>query len=36
MQLLGSESVGTTVDLSLTRGGAPAALKVVIGERPVK
>ena len=36
IQLLGTESVGTTVDLSLTRGGAPAALKVVIGERPVK
>jgi len=36
MRLLGSESVGRTVDLSLIRGGAPAALKVVIGERPVK
>jgi S1-C subfamily serine protease len=36
MQLLGPESVGTTVDLSLTRGGAPAALQVVVGERPVK
>jgi len=36
MQLLGPESAGTTVDLSLTRGGAPAALKVVVGERPVK
>ena len=36
MQLLGPESVGTTVDLGLTRGGAPAAPKVVIGERPVK
>jgi S1-C subfamily serine protease len=36
MHLLGPESVGTTVDLGLTRGGAPAALKVVIGERPVK
>jgi len=36
MQLLGPESVSTTVDLSLTRGGAPAALKVVVGERPVK
>ena len=35
MHLLGPESVGTTVDLSLTRGGAPAALKIVIGERPV-
>jgi S1-C subfamily serine protease len=36
MRLLGPESVGRTVDLSLIRGGAPAALKVVIGERPVK
>jgi S1-C subfamily serine protease len=36
MHLLGPESVGTTVDLGLTRGGAPAALKVVVGERPVK
>ena len=35
MHLLGPESVGTTVDLNLTRGGAPAALKIVIGERPV-
>jgi S1-C subfamily serine protease len=36
MRLLGPESVGRTVDLSLIRGGAPVALKVVIGERPVK
>jgi len=36
MRLLGTESVGRTVDLSLMRGGAPAAVKVVIGERPVK
>jgi S1-C subfamily serine protease len=36
MRLLGPESVGRTVDLSSIRGGAPAALKVVIGERPVK
>jgi S1-C subfamily serine protease len=35
MQLLGPESVGRTVDLDLIRGGAAAALKVVIGERPV-
>ncbi len=35
MRLLGPESVGRTVDLSLIRGGAPAAFKVVIGERPV-
>ena len=36
MQLLDTESVGTTVDLALLRGGAPASLKVAIGERPVK
>jgi S1-C subfamily serine protease len=36
MRLLGPESVGRTVDLSLIRGGVPVALKVVIGERPVK
>jgi S1-C subfamily serine protease len=36
MHLLGPESVGTTVDLGLTRAGTLAALKVVIGERPVK
>jgi len=36
MRLLGTESVGRTVDLSLIRGGAPAAVKVIIGERPVK
>ena len=36
IRLLGPESVGRTVDLSLIRGGTPAALKVVIGERPVK
>jgi len=32
---LGSESAGNTVDLRLRRGGEPAALKVVLGERPV-
>ena len=36
VRLLSSESVGRTVDLSLIRGGTPVALKVVIGERPVK
>jgi S1-C subfamily serine protease len=36
MHLLGPESAGATVNLGLTRGGAPAALEVVIGERPVK
>ena len=35
MQLLGPESIGSTVDLGLIRGGAPTALRVVIGERPV-
>ncbi len=34
MRLLGPDSVGTSVDLALTRGGAPTSLKVVIGERP--
>jgi S1-C subfamily serine protease len=32
---LGPDSVGNSVDLALSRGGAPAALKVVIGERPI-
>ena len=35
MHLLGTDSVGATVDLQLIRGGAPMALKVVLGERPV-
>ncbi|HEY6257619.1 MAG TPA: S1C family serine protease [Xanthobacteraceae bacterium] len=35
MRHLGTDSVGQTVDLGLLRGGAPAALKVVIGERAV-
>jgi S1-C subfamily serine protease len=35
MRLLGTESVGTTVDLGVIRGGAAAAVKVVIGERPL-
>jgi S1-C subfamily serine protease len=35
MRLLGPESIGNTVDLGLIRGGAPTALRVVIGERPV-
>jgi S1-C subfamily serine protease len=34
MRLLGPDSIGSAVDLALMRGGAPAALKVVIGERP--
>jgi S1-C subfamily serine protease len=36
MQLLGPDSVGSSVDLALSRGGAPGALKVVIGERPLQ
>jgi len=35
MRLLGPESIGSTVDLELIRGGAPTALRVVIDERPV-
>jgi S1-C subfamily serine protease len=33
--LLGPESIGTTVDLGLLRGGATAALQVILGERPI-
>jgi S1-C subfamily serine protease len=33
MRLLGPDSIGGTVELALLRGGAPASLKVVIGER---
>jgi len=32
---LGPDSVGSTVDLALSRGGAAAGLKIVIGERPL-
>jgi S1-C subfamily serine protease len=35
MQFLGADSAGSTVDLGLIRGGAPTAVKIVIGERPV-
>jgi S1-C subfamily serine protease len=35
MRLLSPDSVGQSVDLGLVRGGAPAALKIVIGERAV-
>jgi S1-C subfamily serine protease len=35
MRSLGPDSVGQAVDLGLLRGGAPAALRVVIGERAV-
>jgi hypothetical protein len=34
--MLGPESVGTTVDLGLVRGGAAAMLQVILGERPIK
>lgn len=34
MQLLGPESVGTSVALKLVRGGAPLEKKITIGERP--
>ena len=36
MHLLGPESVSTSVDLGLVRGGASATLKVVLGERPIR
>lgn len=35
IRLLGPDSVGTSVDLDLLRGGAPTTLKVAIGERPL-
>jgi S1-C subfamily serine protease len=35
MRLLGPESVGNTVDLTLIRAGSAAETKVVIGERPI-
>ena len=35
MCLLGPETVRSTVDLGLIRAGSPAALKIVVGERPV-
>ena len=35
MRLLGTDSVGTIADLALIRGGAPASVKVTIGERPL-
>jgi len=35
MHLLGPDSVGTTVDFQLIRGGAPMALKIVLGNRPL-
>ena len=35
MHLLGPESVGTTVELCLIRGGATTTLQVILGERPI-
>ena len=35
MLLLGPESVGSSVELNVVRGGAPIALRIVVGERPV-
>lgn len=36
MHLLTPESVGSTVELGLVRGGAPAKLSLTVGERPAK
>ena len=36
MHLLGPESVGTSVDLGLIRGGVSATLQLIIGERPIR
>jgi S1-C subfamily serine protease len=36
MHWLGPESVGTSVDLGLIRGGVSATLNLIIGERPIK
>jgi S1-C subfamily serine protease len=35
MRMLGSESAGKAIDLSLIRGGSSMPLKVVLGERPI-
>ena len=35
LRLLGTNSAGTTVELSLQRAGAPASLMVTLGERPL-
>jgi S1-C subfamily serine protease len=35
MRLLGPESAGSSVDLQLLRAGAPANLKITVGERPL-
>jgi S1-C subfamily serine protease len=36
MHRLGPESVGTSVDLGLIRGGVLATLQLIVGERPIK
>lgn len=36
MRLLGPDSIGKSVELKVLRGGAPNAIKVTIGERPLK
>ena len=35
MRLLGPDSVGKSVELKLVRGGAPSAVKITVGERPL-
>jgi S1-C subfamily serine protease len=35
MHRLGPESAGNAIDLTVTRGGSPKVIKVVVGERPV-
>jgi hypothetical protein len=35
MRRLGPQSAGASVDLQLLRAGAPANLKITIGERPL-
>jgi S1-C subfamily serine protease len=36
MRLLGTDSVGTTVELGLVRGGQQLTLGITIGERPLR
>jgi S1-C subfamily serine protease len=35
MRLLGADSIGKSVEFKLLRGGAPATVRIVIGERPL-
>jgi S1-C subfamily serine protease len=35
-RLLGTDSVGTTVDLQVLRAGAPTTVKITLGERPLR